>query len=165
MQAEDVRLAQARWLLGKLAPERLVAFAVEALAADLDSPSLRVLAGESRPTRDTVDPLFRRALSELGFGALGEEQARLVVARSHASRIVAGEVPPYDGAKAIWQECDPTRADDPLQVFRSLASEHEDYRFAAESRPGGYDEALRRCEREIVDAARALLAAPDRRSC
>jgi hypothetical protein len=128
MDIEEIRLAQARWTLGLLYPERLPDLACAALAADIDSPSLRLLAGENRPSRTTVMPIFNRALSELGLGTITQDEARLIVGRSWAKQIVAGVVTPYEGAKAIWRECcDLMGPRTRLDVFLSLGSEHEDF--------------------------------------
>jgi len=158
LDVQDIRLARARWLLGLLHPEPLVEFACDALEADVDSPSLRILAGEIQPTRETLEPLFRRVLEELGCEPLDELQARGLVAQSWATQIVAGAVTPYDGAKAIWRECcDVMGPRTRLDAFLSLASEHEDFRFAQLSTPAAYASEIRQCEQQIVQEARDLL--------
>ncbi len=68
------------------------------------------------------------------------------LARDFARRIVSGEIPPYEGARAIWRELawEP-EAGDALLPFIGLASEWED-------RP----EFRREYEADILQAARAL---------
>jgi hypothetical protein len=63
--------AVALWrVCAALAPDVIDA-AVECLIADVDSPALRELAGESpRESRDILDPLIDQALDELGVGRL-----------------------------------------------------------------------------------------------
>ena len=154
----EARLAQARWLLGLLYPEQVPAFACSALEAGFDSPSLRLLAGESQPTRAAIAPIVESVFRELGIPPLDEEEAKLVVGRDWAARIVAGATSPYEGAKAIWRECcdlDPPRHR--LDVFLSLASEHEDFRFAQLSAPDRYEDEIRETEEKIVEEARRLL--------
>lgn len=161
MDASEIRLAQARWVLGSLRPEELVDLAGRALEAGFDSPALRVLAGEARPTRPDAQPLWARALSELGLDPLDEEQARLVVAASWARAIASGEIGAYEGASAIARECcDLMGRRSRLDVFAIQASRIEDFRFAASesSDPGGYDRLVAECEDEILREAKRLLS-------
>ena len=91
--------------------------------------------------------------------ALTREAAGEALARSWARKIVAGDVTPYEGAKAIWTEvCDPLDGGGDLFVFKSLASEHEDYLFARPGNPDAYDLKLRECEETIMKEAKALLS-------
>lgn len=164
MQIDDWRLVQARWQLRLLYPERLPALAAAALEAGVDSPSLRVLAGEREPTRETADPLLAQVLRELGLPPTTDAEAARVVARSHAAQIVDETLSPYEGAKAIWDECcDLEAPGSALDAFKSLASEHEDYRFAGSEGPRAYDEEIRETEEAIVREARAVLGLADSR--
>lgn len=160
MDLEDRRWIQARWTLGLVPSERAPAIALQALEGGLDTPTLRVLAGESNPRLSEVGPLFDRALGELGCTPLTREAAGEIITMRWARSIVRGEVSAYEGARAIWSEvCDPLDGGGRLFAFKRLASEHEDYRFARESAPPGtYDERVRECEEEIIEKARALLA-------
>lgn len=159
MDTQELRLTQARFLLDRLHPELLIEFARQALEDDLDSPSLRALAGELERTKAATYPLFEHALAELGLDPFDTSEARQVLAQPWAEKILEGTVSPFDGAKAIWQECcaDPVSHWERVGEFRSLASEHEDFRFAQEDGSGRYDDQLRRCEEEIVRQARLLL--------
>jgi len=159
MDAQELRLTQARFLLDRLYPELLVEFACQALEAGFDSPSLRALAGESERTKAITYPLFENALAEMGLDPLDPSEARQVLAKPWAEKILEGMVTPFEGAKAIWQQCcaNPVSHSERVGAFRSLASEHEDFRFAQEDGSGRYDDQLRRCEEEIVRQARLLL--------
>lgn len=60
--------ACALWSLDLIASEQVVDAATDALAAGLDSQSLRVLAGTPRPAATIEVPeLFRRTMAELGL--------------------------------------------------------------------------------------------------
>ncbi len=43
-------------------------------------------------------------------------------------------------------------------AFVRLASEIEDFGFADQSRPGTYDQSIRKCEEDIVEEAEKLIA-------
>jgi hypothetical protein len=63
--------AVALWRVGAAQASEVVDAAVDCLVADVDSPALRELAGESpRESRDILDPLIDQALDELGVGRL-----------------------------------------------------------------------------------------------
>jgi hypothetical protein len=97
-------------------------------------------------------------IAELDLAPLDDVQARLVIARSWARRILANQASPYEGAKAIWDECyDLASPESPFEAFRHLASEHEDYRFAESDGPRSYRREIEVCEEEIVARAKLLL--------
>lgn len=59
--------AVALWRVGAAQASEVVDAAVDCLVADVDSPALRELAGESpRESRSILDPLIDQALDELG---------------------------------------------------------------------------------------------------
>jgi len=63
--------AVALWRVGAASASDVVDAAVECLVADVDSPALRELAGESpRESRFILDPLIDQALDELGADRL-----------------------------------------------------------------------------------------------
>jgi len=63
--------AVALWRVGAASASDVVDAAVECLVADVDSPALRELAGESpRESRFILDPLIDQALDELGVDRL-----------------------------------------------------------------------------------------------
>src|SRR5437867_2729085 len=88
--------------LGLLRSAELPRVAMEALAQGLDSPALRRLAGELKPTASECEPQFRQALSQLSIPLPTREAARLIVARYYAMQIVNGLISPYRGACHIW---------------------------------------------------------------
>lgn len=69
----------------------LVEAATEALVAELDSPSLRTLAGESgSPSFWALQPLVRRTLDELGRDYLQGETAQVAAIRAMCRRFERG---------------------------------------------------------------------------
>jgi hypothetical protein len=160
MTRADLVVAQARWILELLAPETLAPLAIDALCKEFDTPALRELAGETARTRIELEWVAARAFRELGLPPLAAEEARLIVARASAERILADLVPPYEGARGIWQEgCTEPPHDERLFEFLRFASEHEDFRFAEESAPGRYAAQIEAIEQSIVEAALRLLGA------
>jgi hypothetical protein len=74
-EADPLEVAAWRMADGSLASEDLPDVATEALLRGLDSPALRILAGQSRDdVRDSAD-LFRVALDELGIDLPDPENA------------------------------------------------------------------------------------------
>src|SRR3954452_16663594 len=87
---------------GSLASEDLPEIATEALVRGLDSPALRVLAGQSRDdVRDSAE-LFRVALDELDIDLPDADSAQWYLARRAAGDIVAGRIRPAHGATELW---------------------------------------------------------------
>ena len=75
--------AVALWRVGAAPASGVVDAAVDCLVADVDSPALRELAGESpRESRFILDPLIDQALDELGVD-------RLVVANPQRAALAA----------------------------------------------------------------------------
>jgi hypothetical protein len=141
----------AAWLaLGKLTTEEAIDTAHAVLNGGVYSEALgEVIFAE--PRWSEVGPLFTRALSELGVVIPNRLVAVRRLARDFARRIVTGEVPPYEGARALWRELawEP-EAGDSLLPFIGMASEWED-------RP----EFRREYETDILRAARVLSEAPE----
>src|SRR6266496_6140844 len=104
MSRMKIRLAAAYWRLGLLRTERLPEIAVETLESGLDSPSLRILAGERNCSMATGGPLFERSLVELGVPLPAHDQAGKQIANHYAAQIVSGELSPRDGAGRISSE-------------------------------------------------------------
>lgn len=89
---------------GSLLPESTVWLACDLLVAGVDTPAVMELAGES-PTRLTLadaEPLVRRMLHELGIEPVDAGQAPWIVARDVARQMIAGGLPPEDGARMLW---------------------------------------------------------------
>ncbi|SDK63014.1 hypothetical protein SAMN04487820_11082 [Actinopolyspora mzabensis] len=94
----------ALWSAREIHAEELVRVACDALLADLDSPTLRVLAACTRAEAgESVPALLPAALDELGlvFYPLDSEAGRVAVARILAQRVLAGELTAREFARRI----------------------------------------------------------------
>jgi hypothetical protein len=111
-----------------LSCNELPELAVKALQAGFDSQSLRLLAGELRPAWADCEPLFERALHDLGIQYQPRPEAGFALALHYARGIASGELDPYQGARRIWLDVanefinNPTIWDE-LRVFVHLASD------------------------------------------
>jgi hypothetical protein len=84
-------------------PEDAVEWATELLERGFDTPNLRVLAGLSPdPDSADVERHLQLALEELACDRWTENQARTAYALVTAQRIVAGDVEPVEGCRAIY---------------------------------------------------------------
>lgn len=141
----ELPIAAAWYALGKLTTDQ----AIEAAHVALNVGAYREALGAvtfAEPIWSEVGPLFRRALDELGVGVPDRAAAVRQLAFDFARRIVAGELEPYVGARAIWRELawEP-EAGGALLPFIGLASVWED-------RP----EFRQEYQAEILQAAREL---------
>lgn len=119
---DPLRQALLRLTVGDLAAEELPDLAADALARGLDSPSLRMLAGAHRDEYDENRRLFVAAMQELGVGAPPVDAATPELVRFWASELVAGALPPYEGARRIWwRGWETLGRPDELTVFVGLA--------------------------------------------
>lgn len=124
--ADPVEVAAWQMAAGDLRSEDLPEIATEALLRGLDSPALRLLAGQSRAdVRDSAD-LFRTALDELGIDLPDADTANWNLARRTASKIVEGRTEPGRGANALWMVYDRVLDSGDLRIFVGLASELDD---------------------------------------
>ncbi|MEU9337939.1 hypothetical protein AB0D49_33060 [Streptomyces sp. NPDC048290] len=85
----------------------LVQLGLDALMADIEVPSLPLLAGLARGEYPQAHELFDLVLEELGLLPLASEdlaKARWTAARWRAGQIVACQLDPVHGAKLIYEE-------------------------------------------------------------
>ncbi|MFJ7495384.1 hypothetical protein ACIQZB_30145 [Streptomyces sp. NPDC097727] len=85
----------------------LVQLGLDALMADIEAPSLPLLAGLARGEYPQARELFDLVLEELGLLPLTSEglaKARWTAARWWAGQIVARQLDPIHGAKLIFEE-------------------------------------------------------------
>lgn len=139
----------AAWQLaaGSLPSEDLPAIATDALVRGIDSPALRILAGQPRgDVRESRD-LFCAALDELGIDLLDADSAQWHLVRRTARGIVAGRITPADGTSELFIAYFKVRESGDLRIFVGLASVLDDN-----------PEDAARIGDEIVAAARELLA-------
>lgn len=97
----NIHLAAAYWRLGLLRSERLPEIAVETLEGGLDSPSVRILAGEQNCSMAIGGPLFERSLMELGVPTLAHHQAGKQIAKHYAEQIVCEQRIVLEAAKLL----------------------------------------------------------------
>ncbi|WP_050502801.1 hypothetical protein [Streptomyces monomycini] len=85
----------------------LVQLGLDALMADVEAPSLPLLAGLAHGEYPQARELFGLVLDELGLLPLTSEDlatARWIAARWWAAQIVARQLDPIHGAKLIYEE-------------------------------------------------------------
>ncbi|MYU07785.1 hypothetical protein GTY81_28755 [Streptomyces sp. SID8366] len=103
MAASD--LTMTRW--HRPSDAYLVQLGLDALMADIEAPSLPLLAGLARGEYHQARELFVLVLEELGLLSLASgdlAKARWTAARWWAGQIVAGQLDPVHGAELIYQE-------------------------------------------------------------
>jgi hypothetical protein len=149
MEADPLEVAAWRIAVGGLASDELSEIATEALIRGLDSPALRVLAGQARwDVRDSSD-LFRVALDELGIELPDADRAQWRLARRTADDIVTGRMGAARGANELWLAHQKVRDSGDLRIFVGLASTLDDH-----------PDDVERIEADIIAAARELLDRP-----
>jgi hypothetical protein len=124
----NFHLLAAKYRLDLLPLSVLPQVAVEALQMGVDTPSLRLLAGESGSENDESQNLFEKSLKELGVEIPNQDEAGMIVSKSIAQEVLDGEIGPYDGARRIWSDVyihNPSLKS--LRGFVGLASELEDH--------------------------------------
>jgi hypothetical protein len=123
----ETEIVAARWSLGYLGSEQLPQIALAWLEAGMDSPTMRVLAGEPEPVMSEVGPIFEQMLAELNIQVPSQSVAAVRLARRAAQEISNGTKSPYVGAREIWMlSLDCQEANIPI-IFTGLASEYEDF--------------------------------------
>jgi len=151
-EVDPVQVAAWRMAAGRLRSEDLPEIATEALIRGLDSPALRLLAGQSRDdVRDSAD-LFRTAVGELGIDLPDADTANWNLARRTASEIVEGRIEPSRGANALWSAYQRVLDNGDLRIFVGLASELEDH-----------PEDIEQLSAQIIAEAQTLLDRPQPR--
>jgi hypothetical protein len=126
-----LEVASWHWVAGDLRAEDLPDLATDALIRGLDSPTLRVIAGESSDDAPGLRDLFALVLAELNYPLVDQDSAQWQLIRLTARGIVAGSVDPGDGARQIWRRSFDVTEEGDLRVFVGLASELEDHPSSA----------------------------------
>jgi hypothetical protein len=163
--ATDLPLTAAYWRLGLIHSDDVVRIALEALEAGLDTPTLRILAGESgQAGLVELAPMFDKVLRELNVAIPPtEEEAAKQVTLYHARRIVAGEVTPWEGAHAIELEIyQPISGAHKLQWLMPImaqAFQHEEYQVYSGSlyTIEHAQKVLKEIDADIIKAAHELI--------
>jgi len=123
----DLRAAFVRLTVGEQPSEELPDIAAHVLVGgEVDSPSLRELAGISRTEVRESRDLFLAAMTELGVDTPRDDSYE-ELARFWAREMLAGSVSPYDGSRHIWWGAwEPLGRPSDLTAFVGLASMWDD---------------------------------------
>ena len=101
------RLARARAFGRHVGSDQLIQAGLDALIADVDSPSLPLLAGLARREEPEAPELFDHVLDELGLSfepPTDPTAAKWAHAYWRAEEITDGSLDPVTGADLIWTE-------------------------------------------------------------
>ncbi|MER5821013.1 hypothetical protein ACWEQ3_22310 [Streptomyces mirabilis] len=134
--------------------DRLIQAGLDALLADVDAPSLALLAGLGRREEHEARELFDHVVDELGLGfevPADPTAARWALAYWVAAQIVDGSLDPAIGADLIWVEAAselgyPNR----LQPIVELAVALDDWN-------ADWSTPLEQLKEEVLVAARTLI--------
>ncbi len=150
-------VAAARWV-GGFRPVDAVAVAADLVATGIEEPAVVKLAIQSTDPNalrdDDIRALFDDCCAALGLDVPSISEAGWQRARDIATTIIAGIVPPGEGAARLWplwEECGGVPGSDPLDMLQ-LFEEWE----------GSVGDARRRAEERIVASARSVIADADR---
>lgn len=119
------KLFAALWVLSEIRSEDVPEMATSLLERGFDTPALRRLAGEHKPTRADIEELVQRTFSELGIATPRDASiARTVLGRHFATEALQRRLDPYDAGEKLAY----------LQYWEStpLASQIDSMNFRAE---------------------------------
>ncbi|WP_327429481.1 hypothetical protein [Streptomyces sp. NBC_01236] len=148
------QLARAQAFGHHVGSDRLIQAGLDALLADVDAPSLALLAGLGRREEHEARELFDHVVDELGLGfevPADPIAARWALAYWLAAQIVDGSLDPATGADLIWVEA-ATELDYPnrLQPIVDCAIELDDWN-------ANWSTPLEQLKEEVLVAARVLV--------
>ena len=160
----DPKNTVALWALGRLYSEQLPQIALQWLELGLDSPTLRILAGETNPIMSDVGPMFETVLEELEFAVPARDDVVTQFLKGVSCRIVAGTVLPYEGAceiERILYDYEDVADEKFSGIFEFLTLEYEEFVHEIHRK---YSEAQRQrikaeLDAKIIEEARKILAA------
>jgi hypothetical protein len=123
--------AVALWRVGAAPASDVVAAAVDCLVADVDSPALRELAGESpRESRSILDPLVDQALDELGADRVIVANPQRAALTAVLKRYKCGEL--TAAAAAQWaHRYFGHNGDDACQIFVDFDDMYDTVNYAS----------------------------------
>ena len=138
--------------------EQLPELATQALEDGLDTPSLRLLAGEFNPVMSEVGPLYENVLKELNLELPSQQEAYYAIAKYYSKQIVNSELSPYDGAKKIWWEvCMYEDCPEEFITFIGAASEIEELPSRYPNEPAIFEKYIKEYEKDIIELANKLV--------
>lgn len=91
----------ALYALGYMPSESMPKLATRWLVEGLDTPSMRLLAGETNPIMSDVAPLFEAVLQELAIDLPNKREAALTLLEAYLRQMVSGALDPYEGMALI----------------------------------------------------------------
>jgi hypothetical protein len=150
--AEDATL----WSVGEVTTRELVRLACDALVGDLDSQSLRELAGASpEESQYEIEDLLERVGHAFGFVVYerDSESGRLAAARILAAQCVVGGLPPRELASWMHTRIKHGHEDRRVEALVSLDDRYD----VAETMGNPVDE----IDRAVLVAAAQLLEPDD----
>lgn len=101
----DLKLEQAKYLQQVYDVKALPKVAQDALEAGYDSRSLRMLAGMEKPTVWDAEPLWFRAVEELGIDRVSVEESLLLVADALIDDVEVGRASASVTASVLARLC------------------------------------------------------------
>src|SRR5947208_1872194 len=104
MSLFPLKLAAARHVLGAIQAEELPLIADEAITRGICSPALAELWLTREPTLRDSEPVFEKALREVGIPLPTETEAANTVAKYLITRIVEGSISPRVGTRRLAEE-------------------------------------------------------------
>lgn len=146
---ERLRTLAWQYTAGLVPNEELPTAAAGLLAAGLDSPALRRLAGLSR--RDGNAELFSSLLGEFGLASPDEGTAERCVLHHLAERLTAGAATPRETADVVWRRLHAGRPEAERAFVDAVGPEYHVEHIAAE-----LPEAFAAWEERLHSAARRL---------
>lgn len=159
----DISVTLAKFVLNLLKPKDMIAFGVECLTSNYDTPSLRILAGLNENDSDQVVDRFQQGVGEMGQRFPEKESAGILIAKDYSKKILTGELTPYEGAKKIWKELYCTLNEPKwLEYFAGAASEIEDMPGRYKNDSGMCRKLIGEYESEIVKYAREISGSSSR---
>jgi hypothetical protein len=105
MYFSTLRIAAARYVLGRISSEELRKAADDALDEGMYTCSLGELAINSGPIMVVAGPLFEAALRELNIALPSREDATCLMLDHYIGQIAEGAIAPYAGSTNLLASC------------------------------------------------------------
>ncbi len=148
----SLRTLQARWILERIAPERVRDAATDLLCSGVETPALVELAGMLHATYFQVGPVLEQAVAEAGLGPITREQALWRLAYETARQITGGSVRPLDGATTLWYLCNDLGMPESLRYFVYLAADYGQGPGDQRTEEAWFDARIRETAHELLNA-------------
>ncbi len=93
--------AAALHILGHLPSSAIPELAIQWMTEGMDTPTMRIVAGESAPIMSDVAPMLLATLEELSVAIPTPREAMMTLLEIHVRRIASGAVDPYEGMACL----------------------------------------------------------------